>query len=145
LTHAPIIVDEDFPLPVARALRERGFSVVAAVELPPRGLADIDQLRRAARMGWVLVSHNRRDFIRLAHELRQRGEAHSGVVLLPRDLSEERLTLRTAMLLEWRASLDEPRPDTLIWNDLQQQLIGGLRLAGYTDVDVHLVLGQRLT
>jgi hypothetical protein len=52
-------------------------------------------------MGRVLVSHNRRDFVRLAHEFRQRGEAHAGVVLLPRDLSEERLTLRTAMLLDW--------------------------------------------
>jgi predicted nuclease of predicted toxin-antitoxin system len=143
LSHPPIIVDEDFPLPVARALRERGFSVVAAVELPPRALPDIEQLRRAARMGWILVSHNRRDFIRLAHDFRQRGETHAGVVLLPRDLSEERLLLRTAMLLEWRAGLDEPRPDTLIWNDLQQRLISGFRLAGYTDADVRLVLGQR--
>ena len=92
-----------------------------------------------------MVSHNRRDFIRLAHEFRERAEEHAGVVLLPRDLSEERLLLRTAMLLEWRASLDEPRPATLIWNDLQQRLIGGLRLAGYTEADVRLVLGQTPT
>jgi len=144
LSRPPIIVDEDFPLPVAEALRERGFPVVAAVELPPRGLADIDQLRRAASMGWILVSHNRRDFIRLAHEFRQRGEPHAGIVLLPRDLSPERLMLRAAMLLDWRASLDEPRPDALIWNDLQQQLISGLRLADYTEADVRLVLGHPL-
>lgn len=67
------------------------------------------------------------------------------MVLLPRDMSDERLTLRTAMLLEWRVSLEEPRPDTLIWNDLQQQLIGGLRLVGYSDADVRLVLGQTPT
>lgn len=115
------------------------------MEVPPRGLADIDQLRRAARMGSVLVSHNRRDFIRLVHQFRERGEVHAGVVLLPRDLSDERLTLRTAMLLEWRASLDEPRPGTLIWNDLQQRLIGGFRLAGYTEADVRLVLGQTMS
>ena len=139
----PVFVDEDFPLPVAEALRERGFSVVAAVELPPRGLADIEQLRRAARMGSVLVSHNRRDFVRLGHDFHQRGEAHAGIVLLPRDLSAERLLLRTAMLLEWRARLDEPRPGVLIWNDLQQQLISGIRLAGYTTADVQLVLGHR--
>lgn len=145
MSHPPIIVDEDFPLSVARALRERGFSVIAAVELPPRGLADIDQLRRAARMGLIFVSHNRRDFLRLAHDFRQRGEAHAGVVLLPRDLSTGRLLLRTAMLLEWRASLDEPRPDVLIWNDFQQRLIGGFRLAGYPESEVRLVLGQRPT
>ena len=142
MSSPPIVVDEDFPLPVVEALRERGFSVFAAVELPPRGLADAEQLRRAASMGWVLVSHNRRDFIRLSHEFRERGEAHAGIVLLPRDLSPERLLLRTAMLLDWRASLDEPRPDALIWNDLQQRLISGLRLAGYSEADVRLVLGH---
>jgi hypothetical protein len=94
-------------------------------------------------MGSVFVSHNRRDFIRLAHDFRQRGEPHAGILLLPRDLSEERLLLRTAMLLDWRASLDEPRPDTLIWNDLQQRLISGLRLEDYSDAAVRLVLGQR--
>jgi hypothetical protein len=142
LTRPPVIVDEDFPLPVAAALRLRGFSTVAAVELPPRGLADIDQLRRAARLNYLFVSHNRRDFIRLAHDFRQRGEKHAGIVLLPRDTSDHRLLVRTAMMLEWRASLDEPRPDVLIWNDFQQRLIGGLRLAGYSEDDVRLVLGQ---
>ena len=145
MSPSQVVVDEDFSLPVARALRDRGFSVVAAVELPPRGLADVDQLRRASRLGRILVSHNRRDFIRLVHQFRERGEAHAGVVLLPRDLSEDRLLLRTAMLLDWRATLDEPRPDTIIWNDLQQRLIGGFRLAGYTEADVRLVLGRSPT
>ena len=142
MSRPPVVVDEDFPLPVVEALRARGFSVVAAVELPPRGLADVEQLRRAARMGCVLVSHNRRDFIRLGHDFRQRGEMHAGVALLPRDESPHRLLLRTAMLLEWRESLDEPRPDVLIWNDLQQLLISGLRLGNYSDADVRLVLGR---
>jgi hypothetical protein len=142
LTRPPIIVDEDFPSPVAQALRARGFSVLAAVELPPRGLADIDQLRRVARLGRIFISHNRLDFIRLVHDFRRRGEPHAGVVVLPRDPSDERLTLRTAMLLDWRASLEEPKPDSLIWNDLQQQLIHGLRLADYSEEDVRLVLGR---
>ena len=89
-----------------------------------------------------MVSHNRRDFIRLGHEFRQRGEIHPGVVLLPRDESTHRLLLRTAMLLDWRESLDEPRPAVLIWNDLQQVLISGLRLPGYSEEDVRLVLGR---
>jgi hypothetical protein len=145
LNRPPVIVDEDFPLPVAEGLRARGFSVEAAVQLPPRGLADIDQLRRAARRGSVFVSHNRTDFIRLAHEFRQRGEQHTGIVLLPRDTSSERLLLRTAMLLDWRASLDEPKPVTLIWNDLQRRLISGLRLDGYSESDAQIVLGRRPT
>jgi hypothetical protein len=135
-------VDEDFSLPVAEALRARGFSVLAAVELPPRGLRDEDQLRRAARAGRIFVTHNRRDYIRLAHEFRERGETHAGVVILPRDTSRHRLALRTAMLLDWRAGLNEPKPESLIWNDFQQQLIRGFRLPDYSEDDVQLVLGR---
>jgi hypothetical protein len=46
------------------------------------------------------------------------------------------------MLLDWRASLNEPRPEVLIWNDLQQVLISGLRIPGYSEEDVRLVLGR---
>lgn len=142
MSRPPVVVDEDYPLPVAEALRSRGFDVLAAVEMPPRGLADDEQLRRAARMGRVLVSHNRRDFVRVARDFRRRGEAHAGVVLLPRDVSEARLLLRTAMLLDWRAVLAEPRLDVLIWNDLQQPLIRGQRLDGYSEAEVRIVLGH---
>lgn len=130
-------------MPVAEALRKRGFSVVAAVETPPRGLDDDVLLRRATRMGRVLVTHNRRDFVRVVGEFRQSGEPHLGVVVLPRDISQERLLLRTAMMLDWRATLPEPPPDLLLWNGLQRQLIRGLRLAGYTEDEVRLVLGWR--
>ena len=142
MSRPPAVVDEDFPVPVAEALRSRGFDVVAAVNLPPRGLTDDEQLRRAARMVRVFISHNRRDFVRVAHEFRRRGEAHSGVLLLPRDVSDVRLLLRTAMLLDWWAGLDEPRPDILIWNDLQQPLIRGVRLDGYSEAEIRVVLGR---
>ena len=138
-----MIIDEDFPLSIAAALRERGFAIIAAVETPPRGINDDEQLRRAARMGRILVSHNRRDLVRVAHEFRRRGERHLGVVLLPRDRSRERLLLRTAMALDWHASLPEPRPDVVIWNDVQQHLIGGGRLEGYSEAEVRLVLGWK--
>jgi hypothetical protein len=52
------------------------------------------------------------------------------------------VVLRTAMLLDWRASLDELKPDVLIWNDFQQHLIRGGRLVGYSEADVQLVLGR---
>ena len=142
MSRPPVVADEDFPVPVAEALNSRGFDVVAAVNLPPRGLADDDQLRRATRMGRVFISHNRRDFVRVAHEFRRRGEAHAGMLLLPRDVSEDRLLLRTAMLLDWWAAHAEPRPDVLIWNDLQQPLIRGHRLDGYSEAEVRVVLGR---
>ena len=143
MSRPAVIVDEDFPLPVAEGLRTRGFSVIAAVETPPRGLTDDEQLRRAARMGRLLIWHSRRHFVGVAREFRRRGEEHLGVVLPPRDISEERLLLRTAMLLDWRASQPEPRPDVLIWNDLQQRLIRGLQLEGYSEQEARLVLGWK--
>jgi hypothetical protein len=46
------------------------------------------------------------------------------------------------MLLDWRAGLNEPKPESLIWNDFQQQLIRGFRLPDYSEDDVQLVLGR---
>lgn len=143
MSRGPVIIDEDFSRSVALALRERGFALVAAVETPPRGINDDEQLRRAAQMGRILVSHNRRHFVRVAHELRQRGGGHFGVILLPSDRSDERLLLRTAMALDWYASHPDPRPDVVIWNDVQQHLIGGGRIEGYSEADMRLVLGWK--
>lgn len=142
MTSPPVYTDEDFPLPVAKALRERGFTVVTAVEQGNLGLTDEEQAGFAARRGYVLVSHNRRDFERVTDALEQRGTTLA-VLLLPQDINRHRLTLRTAMLLDWRSTLPEPQPPVLVWNDLQQELLRGLRLTEYSEDDVRLVLGWK--
>jgi hypothetical protein len=130
-------------LDTAKALRERGFLVVATVETAVRGPKDADQLRRAVQMGAVFVSNNyteRHKFVRYAHELQQVEFADVDAILLPHEPPGRRLLLRTAMLLAWRAGLPEPRPAVLFWNHLVQRLIHGERVPGFTEEDVRLVM-----
>ena len=143
MTGPPLFIDEDFPLDTAKALRERGFLVVATVETEVRSLKDADQLRRAAEMSAVFVSNNyteRHKFIRYAHELQQAGFPEVAAVLLPHEPPGRRLLLRAAMLVTWRAGLPEPRPAVVFWNHLAQRLIRGERVLGFTEDDVRLVM-----
>jgi len=148
------LFDEDFPRLVARALAHdpRAQNVVITIDVVGwRGASDELQVARAANMGGVLISHNRTDRARFQKYVQaQRGgtrpppadPAVSSVLLLPHDLSEERLLMRTAMLLDWYLTLPVPKPLTLLWNDAQQALIGGWRPDGYSAADVRIVLGQ---
>src|SRR5207249_5338734 len=131
------------PLDTAKALREQGFRVVATVETEVRGLKDIDQLRRAAELGAVLVSNNyteRHKFVHYARQLRQAGLTDVAAVLLPHEPPGRRLLLRTSMLVAWRAGLPEPRPAMIFWNHLAQRLIHGERVPGFSEEDVRLVM-----
>jgi len=46
------------------------------------------------------------------------------------------------MMLDWLDTLADYRSRLLRWGALQQLLIGGYRLPGYTDRDVGLALGR---
>ena len=143
MTGPLLFIDEDFPLDTAKALRERGFLVVATVETSVRSLKDADQLRRAAEMDAVFISNNyteRKQFIRYAQELRESGFPEVAAALLPHEPPGRRLLLRTAMLVTWRAGLPEPRPVVVFWNHLAQRLIHGERVPGFADEDVRLVM-----
>ena len=50
--------------------------------------------------------------------------------------------IRAAMLIDWAATLPDHRSQLFRWHDLQQRLIGGVRLPGYSEEDVRLALGQ---
>lgn len=46
------------------------------------------------------------------------------------------------MLIDWIAMFPDHRSRLFRWHDLQQRLIGGERLSGYSEDDVRLALGQ---
>ena len=138
-----LFIDEDFPLDTAKALRERGFLVVATVETDARGLTDEAQLRRAAEMGAVFISNNyteRHKFARHARELQQAGFPDVAAALLPHEPPGQRLLVRTAMLVSWWARLPAPRPAVVFWNHLTQRLIHGERVPSFTEDDVRLAM-----
>lgn len=136
----PIVyMDECVRIPLAARLRLRGFTVFTARDEGLAGVSDTEQLAYATRRGWLIVSHNTRDFMRLHRRVR----IHTGIALFPStnlDLQE----IRAAMLIDWAASLPDYRSHLFRWHDLQQQLIGGMRLPDYNEDDVRMALGQML-
>jgi hypothetical protein len=46
------------------------------------------------------------------------------------------------MLIDWAATFPDHRSRLFRWHELQQRLIAGLRLPGYSEEDVRMALGQ---
>lgn len=76
-----LLLDEDVRSTLAEALRARGHDAVAVAELGLEGAKDPDLIEWALREGRVIVSHNVRDFPRLAGERAKAGLPHAGIVV----------------------------------------------------------------
>ena len=145
LSWPPVLIDEDFPAPVAHALTEYGLSVSLVAGSPLSSAGDAEVLAHAAAVGRVLVSHNQRDrarFREYVRSSRRRGNSTVCALFLPRDLDDRRLRLRTMLLLAWYASLPTPKPETLIWNDMAQAIIHGYQPSGFNTDEIAFALGQ---
>lgn len=68
-------LDENVPVAVATQLQRRGIEAVTVRDLDLRGDSDINHLRRAVAMGFVLCTHDS-DYVELATT----GIEHSGIV-----------------------------------------------------------------
>jgi hypothetical protein len=78
-----LLLDEMYPVRLARALRERGTDAEGVDERSPlRGLSDEELLVAAAREGRALVSENVADFMRLYGEWGAAGRRHAGIVIV---------------------------------------------------------------
>jgi hypothetical protein len=80
---ARLQADEDFRAAIARHLRELGHGVRSAREagLANQGIDDDTLLRRATADGRAVLTHNRRDFLRLHRQ----SEMHGGIVTCRQD------------------------------------------------------------
>lgn len=104
-----LYLDEDFSPTVAERLRARGLDAVSAHEVGARGLADLDQLVRAAGEGRCLVARNRDDFLRLTLQFFQDYRPHSGLLIVPYSYPGDRI----AELVEALAAYAARRPQDL--------------------------------
>jgi predicted nuclease of predicted toxin-antitoxin system len=80
---AAIYTDEDITSRLAIALRQRGFEALAAHEAGLVSDTDEAHLIYAAAHQMVLLTCNRDDFIRLAHEWAAAERPHYGIVISP--------------------------------------------------------------
>lgn len=89
-----IYCDENIESAIIEGLRRRGLEVISARDTRELGKNDEHHLKRAFQLGAVILTHDV-DFLRLAHEWKQKGKGHNGILYAhPRNLS-----LRECILL----------------------------------------------
>ncbi|MHB8647989.1 MAG: DUF5615 family PIN-like protein [Thermomicrobiales bacterium] len=141
-----LYLDECVFLDTAQYLIARGIAIVTAQSVGMVSVSDEAQLRFAAARGWTLLSINARHFIRLHTTFQASNEQHAGIIAIPEGSYALRLAIRAAMTLDWiAAEFPDPRNLLFRWTDLQQRLISGYLLEGYTEAEVALALGRTMT
>jgi len=87
-----LYLDEDVAAVLARMLTARGYPAVTTPSAGRIGSTDREQLLFAVERGWMLVTHNRADFVSLAQDFAAEGRHHAGLVLCvrrpPRELAD---------------------------------------------------------
>src|SRR5208282_727260 len=76
-----LYADEDFAFPAVEELRVRGHDALTAQEDGQTAMPDAVILARAFAPGRVVLTHNRRHYVRLHH----RGAAHVGILTASQD------------------------------------------------------------
>jgi len=101
---AKLFADEDFSLPVVEELRRFGHDVLTVQEAGQgnRGAKDSEILASAIQEGRVVLSFNRRHFIRL----HQQSAIHKGIIVCTRDDDVNALARRIHQAIENSASLE---------------------------------------
>jgi len=135
-----IYADEDIDRPLIEALRAREFDVLTVQMTGSFGEDDPAQLERAAALGRVLLTFNRRHFRRHHAMWLEAGRVHSGIVTVPQGGTAERRAIRVAMLLDWLGAAGLTAR-FVAWIDLQKRLHAGERIEGYTEEEARQALG----
>lgn len=73
------LLDHDVPIDISYSLTELGHQVVRLPDILDPSTSDGEVLEYASRTGYVLISCNRDDFLKLAQ-----GKRHGGIIILIR-------------------------------------------------------------
>jgi hypothetical protein len=73
--------DEDVPIPLARALRQRGVDVLTTQEAAMSHAPDAEQMAFAVAYQRAFLTHNKRDFVLIHQAYLQKREDHWGIVV----------------------------------------------------------------
>lgn len=84
-----LYLDEDLNVLVARLIRYRGFAVKTTLEANNLGKTDYEQFEFAKSRNFVLLTHNRVDFERIAQEHFESNAAHPGIIIAARHSPQE--------------------------------------------------------
>jgi hypothetical protein len=76
-----LLLDEMYPGKLVQELRNQGIDAITVAELGMAGRSDADIFAAAKDGGFVLLSENVSDFVRLCGEHVSAGQHHSGVLI----------------------------------------------------------------
>jgi hypothetical protein len=106
----PLYTDADIHQPLIKALRERGWDVVRAIDTFPEGTEDEVHFEHAAKENRVLVTNDRR-IEAIANRWLEEGRAFRGLILWPQSHYQR---LSYAQLVSQIEALSEPFPHPVI-------------------------------
>ncbi len=106
-----LYTDEDVTSELAPAIRARGLDAQSAFEAGLLNADDSMHLAFASERGMSVLSHNARDYIRLARQYARTGRRHSGIILSSEQYSRRRFGefLRLVLRLMNSLTADEMR------------------------------------
>ncbi len=79
-----LYLDEDVNTLIAELIRPQNFRVLTVTEADRKGKSDADQLKFAAENGYAILTHNRRDFEKLAQDHFTNNQTHGGIIIAVR-------------------------------------------------------------
>jgi len=75
-----LFLDEDVSVVVARLLRMHGFATLTTRDMGRLGASDEAQLAFATSLGYVILTHNRKDYLALHRTWIATGRNHAGII-----------------------------------------------------------------
>jgi predicted nuclease of predicted toxin-antitoxin system len=112
---ATVYLDHNVDPETADDLREHGYGAVAAQEVGMDQATDEEHLRFAAAAGRVLITHDLKDFPRLAQSWYERGEAHAGIVFCGQPPNVPYGEMLRGLLVLLNSRTAEEFADEVIW------------------------------
>lgn len=100
-----LYLDEDVDLLLAKVIRDRGYDVLSTHEAKMHEADDYKQIEFATSQGRTILTHNIRDFHRIAKEYAKINKFHRGIILSSQ-LPFKELLRRTLRLLNKRNAED---------------------------------------
>jgi predicted nuclease of predicted toxin-antitoxin system len=100
-----LYLDEDVDVLIADLVRARGFIAVTTQEAAHLGSSDEEQLAYAINMQSTFLTHNRKDFEKLAGEYFATGKEHYGIIIAVRHSPYE--IVRRLLLIMNNVTADE--------------------------------------
>jgi predicted nuclease of predicted toxin-antitoxin system len=80
-----VYLDEDVDVLVGSLLISRGFQALTAQQAGQLGKTDVEQLEYAVSKQAAILTHNRRDFEKLAQQYFEQNITHYGIIIAVRN------------------------------------------------------------